>query len=420
METPFSMAASVQSNKASFRGRQTTLDNFLHAHLALDPRNDVHALASSPYQPSTRSLTTKRVFTEAEISTSGTSVQRPHLNDVDADSRPKPVTSAVRAVVCVSRTSGHQDIDFVAKLRTNNERMYRWFQQVTHPYLHDCTPDQCIAEFISIVLNGFASNTNMTTRSGTDLTKMTNILEDLLKESSDAPLLAVVMFSSLDGLFTNLLGMRDYFSNFRSLNLLFYMYCGNHTFQSFSLNQLLPAIEDVLSHQVKDTALHQLLQKIVLVSVNKVILSQAHCDNRQLMPRKRNNIDLDPTNQPEKQVVRVKYNDMNTGTGRRTTPTGVQRYELEQKDGKFQCPEAGCAVSSTFDNLIDHLVRRSEYSGECVLCPSGRTLGTYKQHILAHLPSQLKCPKPGCDFVTNLRGHLNVHIDIHRRSEPAG
>ncbi|KAK5308574.1 hypothetical protein LTR99_001550 [Exophiala xenobiotica] len=326
----------------------------------------------------------------------------------------------LRAVICVSRTSGHQDRDFVAKLEANNRQMYGKFQRKMHAKLHTCGPEECPAEFRSIIYNGWSSNSNMAKVAGKSFKDMTSFLHQLISEASQYSTRTALIFTSLDGLFTNIVGVRDYFTPFLGLDIDFYVYEGGSDFATHQLKDVLLGINNILNGSPVNITVGDFLKRVIQVSVNKVKMSQAHRDNRILMARKRNTIDPDSDDELDRAPKRVEILTYDTvGKSKRRQKAneaarGNERFELHEVDGRLQCPEPTCHQDfGNFEALVKHLSAASKEVSKCVLC--GQIMKRYDKHVPVHLPPQLKCPH-GCGFEMRTGGSLSKHLSTHHKT----
>lgn len=344
-----------------------------------------------------------------------------------------PDVKRIRAVACIGRLSGHQKQDIVDKIEANNQKLYAKFQAKEHARIHDCHPGDCIAEFRSFVFNGWSSNTDITSRSGETLDDLVGLLNAVSLENRHVQQTAVIIFSSLDGLFTNVKSMSDFFEPFESVGLLVAMYLGGSEFQIFRMADIQRAIHDIGNRQPGQSPAHDLVSNWMLVAINKLQLSQAHRDNRMLMPRKRNTIDESQVDASSPTEDRLYTDDAKRK--RRvdaleiamvSNGTSVLRYQVQTlTDNSIICPEATCNLHfKRFDDLVSHLAARSKALGLCVLCPEPRIWKApmKKSHLLSHLPPSKKCIWPGCSFETRTRTSLNLHMKTHqgngRRTKP--
>ena len=344
---------------------------------------------------------------------------------------------SVRAVICVGRYSCYTiDPKKVQLLHDNNRKLYKKFTKYIHPTLHatlhECQPGDCPMEFKSITFNGWSSNSNMFQRSGKEFAELTSFLTTIAKEVEPNSYIALI-FSSQDGLFTNVLGVRQYFKPFESLNIVLHMYVGGSSFQNYRLSEVLEAVGDFEAQRHRNTPVHQLVLDWMKVSYNKVALSVAQQDNSSIMGRKRNTIDPDsdedesmitessrtipgPLTVREASVVNVDSEAFEMRTEKKVgRALLVRKIELQMSGERYKCPECAATFATVLE-LGTHLAAISRARGVCVLCPDGRpvVLRSIRNHISYHLPAGKQCDQ--CDWVGRGGGDWTRHKLTHQQT----
>ena len=343
---------------------------------------------------------------------------------------------SVQAVICVGRYSCYTiDPKKVQQLHDNNRKLYKKFTKyihpTLHPTLHECQPGDCPMEFKSITFNGWSSNSNMFQRSGKEFAELTSFLTTIAKEVEPNSYIALI-FSSQDGLFTNVLGVRQYFKPFESLNIVLHMYVGGSSFQNYRLSEVLEAVGDFEAQRHRNTPVHQLVLDWMKVSYNKVALSVAQQDNRSIMGRKRNTIDPDsdedesvitessrtissPPITRGSNVVSVDTGDFEMRTEKKVGGAlPVIKIELEMSGERYKCPEC-VATFVTVLELEKHLAAISRTRGVCVLCPDRRSVTRgIRTHISYHLPARKQCDQ--CDWVGRHGREWRRHKLTHQQT----
>jgi hypothetical protein len=335
----------------------------------------------------------------------------------------------LRAVICVARTSGRREQDFIERLHLNNQKLYCYFQEKLHAEFHECSSGDCIAEFSSIVFNGYSSNTSIklpgsNQRPEQALGQLSDVLQTLAAEPS--AFAAALMISEEDGFFTNVAAMRSFFSGYSTVAITLFVYKGHDRFDRYQLSQILNAIDDISARHRIDTPAHRLVLSWVEVSLNKEVIAQASRANKEIMPRSRNTIgtfEPAPVNvvtraytksdisQRLQDIAEIRPNDR---------VRSIIRYELDKLDDAWICPESACIDQfATFDDLVKHLVHQTRKVRCCVLCPPDQfTDMNCESHIRSHLPPALKCPVPACPFITRTPRCLRQHAVTHGLAAP--
>lgn len=176
--------------------------------------------------------------------------------------------SSIHVVISIVRKSSAVKRAIVDKLLQRCHDMYKFFQDYVHPTMHDCEDYiGCPAEEVDIILNGMSSNDNMATRKRVDLGRLRDKLNKLETEQPDCAI--AILCSSEDGLFTNAVGIQEYFREFRMLDIVFVVLKGHRQWNEYRLRDVLKAIEDVGNGHAGDTPSHHLVRDWVQISMQK-------------------------------------------------------------------------------------------------------------------------------------------------------
>ena len=204
-------------------------------------------------------------------------------SDAQANGQPSEIepldykNKSVRAIVCIGRYSNVRDNTGVQRLHDNNRKLYNKFVHYVHPHLHECQPGDCPKEPFSIVFNGWSSTVNMSKASGEPFVELKDVLTRLAKEKPPGSYIALI-FCSPNGLFTNTLGVHQFFEPFKSLNIVLHMYTGGKSFQEYLLSDVLNVIGDFAAGQRHNTPAHKLVLDWMTVFYNKAAIRVAKSD----------------------------------------------------------------------------------------------------------------------------------------------
>ena len=151
--------------------------------------------------------------------------------------------------------------------------LFQFFQVRIHPTLHVYKTGSCQVEFVSLTFNMMSSNTDMSTSRRKDLEELRRTLTKLDREPSADSQEVAILCSNDDGLFTNAEGVAEFFSKFKRITIVLYIFLGGAKWEKSGMNDLTAAIADFRAKDYTNlTPSHHLLLKWVGISINKEML----------------------------------------------------------------------------------------------------------------------------------------------------
>ena len=220
------------------------------------------------------------------------------LDKVDGD-------ISLRAIIAISRKSGHVDDNIVDALHKRNDDIYGLVQDEIHSKLHVQQRDptqceqQCPAEKFSVVLNGISSNEDMSSNKHSQLRNFMNLLSALNTEDTASSNLAVIAFCNFDGFPTNFDDLERLFKQLSRFQLVLVVIKGRQHYTIHFMADIFKAASE-LKVGIAQTLYqhHELVRGWVTVSLTKENLGHNSRDIRQIMPERRNSFHREHEERP--------------------------------------------------------------------------------------------------------------------------
>lgn len=172
------------------------------------------------------------------------------LNVGQSRKKGNTTTRNLRAVITISRTTHRQAKHDKAHLQTRNQNMYRCIVEQVHGSLpgHQCSnPHTCAAEakHVPINLDGRHCNSNIDENQQGELDALVDELSTHLEEPGRHENQIVIGIHGIDGLSTNLTGMRQFFQYYKSLPITLALFVDATRCTLYDMEKFVQAIDDV-------------------------------------------------------------------------------------------------------------------------------------------------------------------------------
>lgn len=344
-----------------------------------------------------------------------------------------------KTIIVLARKSSRVGAEAVQVLEDRNQLFYKFVLQRVYGGLSSSD-----ADFISIVLNGYSSNYNISTSTRrkelAQLRKTLDTLEASLTARSQEVLMSI---SSQDGFFTNIAGIYDFFRVYVNINLTLMVFDGGQSYSLHPIKDLVAAIWSVRydDELVPDNPHQVLVLEWIGISVSKELLASNVRDLRRMLPQRRNQSLIDLANElhVDEDDERVGKDGIVINPKKRMVP---YRHPVHQNEtGEYICPYEPCRTTIPFmEDLRKHLVNHCKTEGRCILCPAsvepnpyttagfrtntgyitpnaGTSVTLLKEHVQRHLPPTFFCKEEGCEQSFFTAPDLVQHAQSHAKNQ---